>query len=148
MLVGLKDRMMAPEMAAEAMRAYAEETNRLNRERRSNADVWQAELEKVGRDLDKAIEAILAGVPPLALKEKIEKLEERKAELTGLLAEVPEAAPDILPSASVIYARKVGRLTEALNKPDERLEAAEAIRSLIERIVLTPGPNLLLQLRI
>jgi hypothetical protein len=27
-LAGLKDRMMAPEMAAEAMRAYAEETNR------------------------------------------------------------------------------------------------------------------------
>jgi hypothetical protein len=27
-LAGLKDRMMAPEMAEEAMRAYAEETNR------------------------------------------------------------------------------------------------------------------------
>ena len=33
LLFGLKDRLMAPEIAAEAMRAYAEETNRLNRER-------------------------------------------------------------------------------------------------------------------
>ena len=32
MLDGLRDRLMAPEIAAEAMRAYAEETNRLNRE--------------------------------------------------------------------------------------------------------------------
>jgi site-specific DNA recombinase len=38
-LAGLKDRMMAPEMAAEAMRAYAEETNRLNRERRAGGEV-------------------------------------------------------------------------------------------------------------
>lgn len=31
MLAGLRDRLMAPEIAAEAMRAYAEETSRLNR---------------------------------------------------------------------------------------------------------------------
>ena len=37
LLAGLKDRLMAPEVAAEAMRAYAEETNRLNRERRTAA---------------------------------------------------------------------------------------------------------------
>src|SRR3977135_2131210 len=37
-LAGLKDRMMAPEMAAEAMRAYTEETNRLNRERRASGE--------------------------------------------------------------------------------------------------------------
>ncbi|MDK8875271.1 recombinase family protein [Paracoccus sp. SSJ] len=45
-LAGLKERMMAPEVAAAAMRAYAEETNRLNRERRSNGDAWKAELVK------------------------------------------------------------------------------------------------------
>lgn len=50
-LSGLKDRMMTPEVAAEAMRAYAEETNRLNRERRSNGDAWQAELAKVEKDI-------------------------------------------------------------------------------------------------
>jgi len=43
-LAGLKERLMAPEIVEEAMRAYAEETNRLNRERRSNGDAWKAEL--------------------------------------------------------------------------------------------------------
>jgi site-specific DNA recombinase len=33
----------------------------------------------------------------------------------------------------------VARLAEALNQPDERLEAAEAIRALIDKIVLIPG---------
>ncbi|WP_246226277.1 zinc ribbon domain-containing protein [Chelativorans xinjiangense] len=140
-LAGLKDRMMAPEIAAEAMRAYAEETNRLNRERRSNGDVWRAYLEKTDRELEKAVDAILAGVPPLKVKDRMEKLEARKADLTALLAEIPDDTPDLLPSASAIYAKKVGRLTKALNRPEERAEAAETLRTLIEKIVLRPGAN-------
>src|SRR5690606_38344740 len=37
-LSGLRERMMTPDMAAEATRAYANETNRLNRERRQSED--------------------------------------------------------------------------------------------------------------
>nr|WP_018067182.1 hypothetical protein [Martelella mediterranea] len=43
-LSGIRDRMMAPEITA--MRAYAEETNRLNRERRSNTDIWKVERKR------------------------------------------------------------------------------------------------------
>ena len=41
---------------------------------------------------------------------------------------------------SGIYRKKVERLTEALNNPEDRNEAADAIRALIEKITL-PGPN-------
>lgn len=138
-LAGLKDRMMAPEVASEAMRAYAEETNRLNRERRTNAQDWRAELEKTERELEKAVDAILAGIPPLKLKDRIGTLEARKAELSILLTEVPDDVPDRLPSAAHVYAKKIGRLTEALNRTEDRAEAADAIRSLIEKIELCPG---------
>src|SRR5690606_31333774 len=50
-------------------------------------------------------------------------------------------SPDILPSAAAIYARKVTRLAAALNRPEERQLAADALRMLIEKIVLTPGPE-------
>ncbi len=140
-LAGLKDRMMAPEAAEAAMRAYAMETNRLNRERRSNGDAWRAELQKIERGLAKAVDAILAGVPPLTLKEKIGKLETRKIGLTESLAEASTDIPDLLPSAAAIYRQKVERLTEALNEPTDRLEATEAIRGLIERVTLIPGPR-------
>jgi len=43
-LTGLRNQMMTPAMAAEAMRAYAEETNRLNRERRATAEATRREL--------------------------------------------------------------------------------------------------------
>jgi site-specific DNA recombinase len=140
-LAGLKDRMMAPDVVAEAMRAYAEETNRLNRERRANGNAWRRELEKTERELEKAVDAILAGIPPLKLKDRIETLESRKTRLTALLSGVPNDVPDLLPSAAPIYVKKVGRLTEALNRAEDRTEAAEAIRTLIEKIVLRPGQN-------
>ncbi|MCE6076345.1 recombinase family protein [Agrobacterium vitis] len=140
-LAGLKDRMMSPEVAAEAMRAYAEETNRLNRERRSNGDTWKAELAKVEKQITEIVEAIADGMYHPSMKEKMTTLEARKVELIALLADVPDDIPDLLPSASAIYAKKVVKLTEALNKPDERLQATEALRMLIEKIVLTPGPN-------
>ncbi|MCP1222329.1 recombinase family protein [Acetobacter orientalis] len=140
-LSGLKDRMMAPEIAAEAMRTYAEETNRLNRERRSNADVWQVEQVKVEKQIRGIIEAIKEGMFHPSMKAEMDTLEARKAELASLLSDVSDDVPDLLPSASAIYARKVSRLTDALNRPEERLEAAEALRALIEKVVLTPGPN-------
>ncbi|MEO1985932.1 MAG: recombinase family protein [Martelella sp.] len=138
-LSGLKDRMMAPEVAAEAMRAYAEETNRLNRERRSNGDAWQVELAKIEKQIAQIVEAIADGMYHPSMKEKMTKLEARKAELAALLADAPENKPDLLPTASTIYAKKVAKLTQALNRPAVRQEAAEALRMLIEKIVLTPG---------
>jgi hypothetical protein len=119
-LAGLKDRMMAPEIAAEAMRACADETNRLNRERRSNGDSWNAELVKVEKQIRGIIEAIKEGMYQPSMKVAMDALEDRKKELTELLIAVPEDAPDLLPSASAIYARKVAILTKALNRPNER----------------------------
>ena len=47
MLSELKDRLMAPEAAAEAMRVWAEETNRINRERRASGASDRKELAAV-----------------------------------------------------------------------------------------------------
>ncbi|MDO5622616.1 MAG: hypothetical protein Q4G24_14240 [Paracoccus sp. (in: a-proteobacteria)] len=68
-------------------------------------------------------------------------LEARKAELASQLNAIPENKPALLPVASGIYAKKVAQLTEALNHPAERQQASEALRMLIEKIVLTPGPE-------
>mgnify|MGYP001045757439 CR=1 FL=1 len=140
-LAGLKDRMMAPEIVEEAMRAYAQETNRLNRERRSNGDAWRTELGKIEKQITGIVEAIADGMYHPSMKQKMTGLEARKAELTALLADATADKPDLLPNAATIYARKIAKLTEALNRAEERPEAAEALRLLIEKIVLTPGPT-------
>lgn len=99
---------MAPEIAAEAMRAYAEEINRFNRERRSKTDVWQAEQVKVEKQIRGIIEAIKGGMFHPSKKAEMDTLEALKVELAVLLSDVPDEVPDLLPSSSAINARKVG----------------------------------------
>jgi site-specific DNA recombinase len=88
-LAGLRDRMMAPEVAAAAMRAYAKESNRLNRERRVNADAWRAELAKVEKQIRGIVEAIKAGMFHASMKAEMDALEARKQELADQLASDP-----------------------------------------------------------
>ncbi|MHB2264578.1 recombinase family protein [Aliihoeflea sp. PC F10.4] len=141
-LAGLKDRLMSQELAAQAMRAHAQETNQLNRERRANGEAWAVELVKVEKQIAQIVEAIADGMYHPSMKEKMSGLEARKVELSELVAELPaDLSPDILPSVSAIYAQRVAELTEALNNPEERQRAATALRALISKIVLTPGPE-------
>ncbi|SCM76579.1 Resolvase domain (fragment) [uncultured Pleomorphomonas sp.] len=113
---------MTPEAADAAVRSYAQELNRLNREHRSST-------------------AIAEGMYHPSMKEKMTGLETRKQELTALLADAPKDMPDMLPNAAVVYAKKIACLIDALNQPEERQEAAATMRTLIEKIVLMPGPN-------
>lgn len=135
MLSGLKDRLMTPEAAAEAMRAYVEETNRANHERRASTAGWQAELTKLRKGLKQMLQVIEDGGYTRGMVER----EAREDELVTLLAAQPQDVPDIHPNVAAIFKQKVERLTETLNHPDDRQEASEAIRALIEKIVVTPG---------
>ena len=99
------------------------------------------EIAKVEKHIAQIVEAIADGMYHPSMKEKMTGLETRKSELTSLLADAPEDKPDLLPTVAAIYAKKVAKLTQALNRPAERQEAAEALRMLIEKIVLTPGPG-------
>lgn len=139
MLEGLRARLMAPEIAAEAMRAYAEETNRLNRERRAGSETERRELGKITRSIKEIVALVEDGNGSRALLARLRELEAREDELMERLSRVPVDIPDIHPNVAGIYRRKVERLAEALQRPQERDEAAEAIRALIDRITLTPG---------
>jgi len=55
------------------------------------------------------------------------------------LSETPLDIPDIHPNIAETYRRRIERLTEALAHPDDSVEAADAIREVIDRIVIMPG---------
>ena len=138
-LAGLKDKLMTPEAAAEAMKAYAEETNRLNRERRASGATDRTELAELDRKIKAMLEVIEDGGYARGMMDRMRELEARQDELNERLAAVPADLPDIHPNVAIVYRRKVERLAEALADPRDRDEAADVIRGLIERIVLTPG---------
>ncbi|WP_315805490.1 recombinase family protein [Bradyrhizobium sp. SZCCHNS3002] len=138
-LAGLKDRLVSSEAVAEAVRAYAEEMNRLNHDRRARAETDHRALQKIERAVAGIIAAIEDGLYQPSMKARIDELERQKAEITQRLSEAPADIPDMHPNIANVYRKNVGRFTEALADPDGGREAAEALRSLIGEIVLTPG---------
>ncbi len=140
-LAGLRDWLTAPEVTAEAVCAYVEEINRLNRERRTANEADRAALAEVEKKIAEIVAAIEEGGYTRALTDRLRKLEAKQDALTDRLENAPVHLPDIHPNVAGIYRRKVERLWEALRRPHERDEAATAIRDLIERITLTPGPK-------
>jgi DNA invertase Pin-like site-specific DNA recombinase len=138
-LAGLRDRMMTPEIAAEAMRAYAEETNLLNRKRRTSSETTRRELADTEKAINEIVRVIEQGGYHRALSARLTELEAKQDELSARLSEAPADLPDIHPNIGDIYRRRIERLTAALAHPDDAVEAADAIREVIDRIVITPG---------
>jgi hypothetical protein len=138
-LAGLRDKLMAPEVAAEAMRAYQEETNRLNRDRRLSGDRDRQALEKTEKAIKEIVSAIEDGGYRRVLSDRLGELERQRDEIEHRLADRPQDAPDLHPGIAEIYCRKVERLTETLRDPATHREAGEAVRGLIERVTLSPG---------
>ena len=114
-LAGLKDRLMAPEAAAEAMKAYAEETNRLNRERRASGAADRQELAELGRKI-KAMVSVIED---------------------GGYARGRHAGPHARTGSLPRRDRRAPR--RGAGRPARPGRGADAVRGLIERIVLTPG---------
>ncbi|HEX4077502.1 MAG TPA: recombinase family protein [Rhizomicrobium sp.] len=138
-LAGLKDKLMAPEVAAEAMRAYQEERNRINRDRRLSGDQDQRALQKTEKSIKEIVAAIEEGRYSHALGDRLVELETERDALHERLAQSQQDVPDLHPNIAEHYRRKVEHLVAALASPDVTPDAAEAIRSLVERVTLSPG---------
>jgi hypothetical protein len=88
------------------MRAYAEETNRLNRERRANGEGYRSELAKIQRTLKQMLGVIEEGGHTRGMTDRIRELEAREDALKELLAQEPADVPDIHPNVSGTVGRR------------------------------------------
>ncbi len=70
-LAGLSDKLVSPEAVAVAVRAYAEETNRQNHERRAQAETSRRALEKIERSIKGIMDAIKDGMYQPAMKARM-----------------------------------------------------------------------------
>ena len=138
-LAGIKDKLVSSQAVAEAVKAYAEEMNRLNHDRRAQVAIDGKNLAKVEKAIAGIISAIEDGMYQPSMKARMDDLERQKADITARLSQARDDIPDIHPNIANLYRLRVERLTEALNDPDGGRQAAEALRSLIGEIVLTPG---------
>ncbi|HMQ92769.1 MAG TPA: recombinase family protein [Amaricoccus sp.] len=137
-LNGLRKHLMSPELFNEFCAEFTREVNRLRIERGADLAGWRSELEKVDRELDKMVDAILQGFPPAKLKDKAEKLEARKAELTELLDNADEPPPLLHPNMARMYQDRIAKLCENLQLEEDRGAAVDVLRSLVDEISLVP----------
>lgn len=142
-LAGLRERLLAPDALAEVIRRYhaAGETARQAAVR--DRLPMEKELAEIGRRIDRAADSYERGVFEVdELAARVAPLKARRAELQTALAAV-EAPPAVRlhPKAGEHYAGLVGVLAASLEGEDAQ-EAREAIRALIERVDLLPGPGL------
>ncbi|MCO6177012.1 recombinase family protein [Ciceribacter sp. RN22] len=138
-LAGLKEKLVSPQAVAEAVKAYAAETNALNQKRRIAQEKDRKALIKIERAIAGIISAIEDGMYQPSMKARMDDLERQKAEITTRLNDIPDNVPDIHPNIGNLYRLRVERLTAVLNDPHGGREASEALRSLIGEIVLFPG---------
>jgi site-specific DNA recombinase len=134
----LRQSLMAPDLVAEFVREFRAEINRCRHEVELGVSLKRREIDEVSRKLNGLIDAIAEGLRTVGLKEKLESLEARKAEIERELAAAPAVAPRLHPNLAEVYRKKVANLAAALADRTTHSEALEILRGLVERVTVTP----------
>jgi len=141
-LGGLKEKLLAPELVAEFVHAYEEEVRAASAAAATDRRQREAELDSVERKIGAIVRAIEAEGHIRALGDRLRVLEQRKDEIRRALEDADEpGAIELHPNLPEFYRRKIGELEIALNDETIKDEAAELLRSLIARVVLTPSTD-------
>ena len=138
---GLKHRLLAPELVETFVAEYVAEVNLANRNATARRSRLQSELAKVERQIRTMVQTIADTGGSRAIVEELRRLERREDELREEIAAAgrPEPVPALHPNLAQVYRQKVERLEQALQDPIVSAAAAEALRSLIDAVVVHPG---------
>lgn len=79
MLNGLREHLMSPLVYEVFCEEYTRHVNELRMERSAASQGYRSGLDKVSRDQDRLVQAILDGVPGSRVKDRMAELEARKA---------------------------------------------------------------------
>ena len=135
----LRQRLMAPELVEEFVRAFQKEVNSQRREDDLLLEVNKRELAEVNRKLNGLIDAIAEGLRAPGLQTRLDELELRRAELAQEIGSASTPPVQLHPNLAQIYRRKIERLQHALKDPEIWDEATQVLRSLIDRVVIAPA---------
>ena len=140
-LDALRDKMMAPDVMAAFIAAYNDEAAAVRAAAAREHTARAAELVEINRKIGGLIDAIENGAWSPALQERLTALEARKSATieTSLPEPEPTNVVEIRPATVEIYRSRVIDLTAALSDIDDRAAASEALRSLIDKIVMVPA---------
>lgn len=142
MVIGsLRTRLMNPELCRAFCEEYTAHVNRVRMERNAARGAYRGEFDRNKREIGKLLDAIVGGVHPSQVKDRINFLSARQEELETLLNTTEEAPVLIHPNMAHRYHVEVQNLVGSLNDPAHRAESALSIRKLVDKIVLSPNED-------
>jgi DNA repair exonuclease SbcCD ATPase subunit len=126
-------------LVAEFIRAYEEEVNRLMKEANGKVAEVEAKLASIQRKIDGIMRAIEVGLYQPSMKARLTELEDKRASVLAQQAR-SNAIPNISvhPNLAAVYRKRVEELESLLEDTEHKDQAMELIRSLLDKIVLTP----------
>ncbi len=141
-LDGLQHELMDDDLLEVFFEEYTRHLNTLRMEASGNRAEDEARLQKIDRELDRLVDAIVQGVPADRVKDRMTALDAEKTALEARLKALPLQPPPLLhPKMGEVYRDAVARLRETLSTSPDRAEAVEHVRALIDRIVLHPSDD-------
>ena len=111
--------------------------NRLRMEHRANLTAAEREIERMEIRRKKLVESIMDGDPASEVRDELTANAFRRKELRAKVAAADAPPPLLHPNMAGLYRQKVTTLAQALDHTETRTEASEALRGLIDAIVLT-----------
>ena len=85
------------------------------------------------------MQPIIDGVPASEVRDELTANAARREELKARLAAADAPPPLLHPEMAELYRTKVSTLAQALEQSETRAEATEALRGLVDAIILTPA---------
>jgi site-specific DNA recombinase len=149
-LKALQEKLLNQELFEEFCDEFTREMNRLRMQHRASLSAAEREIDRIEARRRKLIEMVMEGVAPSVVKDELNANAARREQLEAELAATEEPPPLLHPEMARIYREKVTELAKGLQEPDSRSEATEALRGLVDAIVLTPdqgGEALQIELR-
>lgn len=141
-LKALQEKLLNQDLFEEFCDEFTREMNRLRMERRASLSSAKREVERIGTRIKKLLNLMLDD--EIAVdegKSEMKTLDARRKELQAQLETADDPPPLLHPEMAELYRLKVTTLAQALEHPETRSEATEALRGLIDAIVLTPAED-------
>ncbi len=138
-LKALQEKLLNQDLFAEFCDEFTREMNRLRMERRASLSSAKREVERIGARIKKLLNLMLDD--EIAVDEgkaEMQALDTRRKELQAQLENADEPPPLLHPEIAELYRQKVTTLAQALEHPQTRTEATDALRGLVDAIVMTP----------
>lgn len=137
-LSGLQTKLMQPEFFNAFCEAYEQQINSQGKNHQQEAKLAKRKLAKLDTEKANLVEAIKSGIPAHEIKDEFTRIAQQREQAERAVNQQGAPIAQLTPDMPACYQQAVQGLCETLNDEDDRYEAVHLIRSLIEKIVLTP----------